>query len=307
MTATPELVFIVGLPRTGSKLVQVVLKQSQQVCCQITHESWFFGDLFRSGIQKQIRRIGDMRDDANVGKLCDFLFSGEFDRSYWHLVRRPNAGFDRNLFARRLLETDRSERAMYLAIMEIYAERDAAWSTAARRITGDKTPGHLYYVPELLRWFPDAKIIHTFRDPRAIVASELKKIVDSGRDERSLLGNGLLTIAVVLYITITWLRARSLHYRYQRAYPANYLFSQYEQLVGDPEPNVRRICDFVGIDVHPDMLNPRHADSSFVAKKGPKGFHAGGLDRWRDYLKPWVQRWFRLWTGRHLAEFGYQR
>ncbi len=41
---------------------------------------------------------------------------------------------------------------------------------------GEKTPTHYKYVPTLLEWYPEAKIIHTFRDPRAILVSQLKKM-----------------------------------------------------------------------------------------------------------------------------------
>lgn len=303
-----EHLFVVGLPRTGTKLVKVITVKAEDKCFRLSDESWFFGDLFRSGIRKQIRKIGDMRNDDNVSRLVEFLFSGKFKRSYWLLVARPNSGFVQSEYVAELLQTDRSDRAIYEAILRIYASRDATWRSSMHKVIGDKTPGHLYFVPQTLEWFPDAKIIHTFRDPRAIVASELKKIVDK-RDEsgQSRIARAFRTVVVVMYITVTWLYARRLHYRYLKDYPDNYYLSRYEDLVSEPEVNVEKLCSFMGVSVEPAMFAPRLADSSFSNNKKQQGFNAENLDRWRDYLKPWITRWFNLWTGRYLHEFGYRR
>ena len=310
---TPEnhngagLVFIVGLPRTGSKLIKVILHQAEDACCRISAETWFFGDLFRHGVKQKIRKFGDMSSDRNVEKLVDYLFSGKFAKSYWLLVKRDDSGFDKAAFLQRILRTDRTDRAIYVAIMEAFAVRDSRWRVADRKFIGDKTPGHLYYVPQILEWFPDAKIIHTFRDPRAIVTSELRKIVGKREDSPRLsLSRMWKTLLVVMYITVTWLYARRLHLRYTRDYPRNYRLSKYEDIVADPHAHIGPLCDFVGIEKNSRMLSPRRADSSFNRNEANAGFAVESLDRWRTRLGPALQRWFRLWTGRHLAEFGYK-
>jgi len=301
-------VFIVGLPRTGTKLVKVIMNKSDDVCFRICDETWFLGDLFRAGIRRKIREIGDMREDKNVALLVQYLFSGKFKRSYWLLVNRPGSRFDQAEFLEELLKSDRSDKEIYNVFMQIFAARDPIWESAHRKAIGDKTPGHLYYVPLLLEWYPEAKIVHTFRDPRAIVASELKKIVD-GEDEsdRSRIRSAYLTALVVMYITVTWLYARRLHHKYASAYPQNYYLSKYEDLVGDPQVHVRKLCDFLSISVDSAMLAPRQADSSFSDSKKREGFNAANVNRWREYLRPWIRNWFVFWTGRHLDEFGYRR
>jgi hypothetical protein len=58
--------------------------------------------------------------------------------------------------------------------MEVYAEVQKG--KVEDIILGKKTPTHYYYVSTLVEWFPEAKIIHTFRDQRAILVSTIKKV-----------------------------------------------------------------------------------------------------------------------------------
>jgi hypothetical protein len=211
-----------------------------------------------------------------------------------------------------LLASDRSERAIYTILLQVHA------ATGDHVILGDKTGPHLYHVPTLLRWFPDAKVIHTFRDPRAILASEHKKRMTQiqrwlgnarrqqryGRAAALWLAKPLVSLAIVLYITTAWLRAAHLHYRYKQRYPQNYHLSKFEDLVNAPMPNVQALCHFLGLTFQPTMLQPPSVDSSFE-RKSESGFDQDALTRWHSGLQPWMKRWLLVWAGRDLKKFGY--
>jgi hypothetical protein len=185
-------------------------------------------------------------------------------------------------------------------------------------IFGDKTGPHLYHVPTLLEWFPNAKVVHTFRDPRAVLASEHKKLLRKpGRliDEaekaskyvtafRLRLSRAILSWIVILYITVAWSYAAILHFRYKKRYPRNYYLSRFEDLVSKPEESVIHLCQFLEIDFHPSMLEPPKIDSSYT-KIGGSGFDTQTLNRWQTYLKPWMNTWLLIWCRRYLRDFGY--
>ena len=86
---------------------------------------------------------------------------------------------------------------------------------------------------------------------------------------------------------------------------------RYEDLVAEPEQELRRICDFVGEDYEPAMLDDRSgATGVAAAHEWWKGDATGPLDRsrsgrWRDEMPPEVQRYAALNLGDLLEEHGY--
>jgi hypothetical protein len=106
-----------------------------------------------------------------------------------------------------------------------------------------KTPAHLERLGVLLETFPDARIVHTHRDPVEAVAS-LCSLVAHGRgffsdcvDPREI---GRQWLAKALRMLEKALAARE-----QRGEDA-FLDVQYRDLVKDPLKQVHRICDFAG-------------------------------------------------------------
>jgi len=301
-----KYVFVCGLPRTGTKLARNVLQNAQHIHCRISPEIWFFGDLFRPGIRRAIRKYGNMSNDRNVRKLVEYMYSGKFQRTYWDLLSKGELRIDRELLESQILQSDRSEKAIYATLMKLLAKADAAWSEEKELIVGDKTPGNLYYVPTLIEWFPDAKIIHTFRDPRAIMASEWKRLVYEGQKGwLSKISNSFRSVLVVLYVTVTWLYAVKLHHTYSKRYPENYYLSKYEDLVEKPSVSVKKLCGFIGMEADKEMLSPAKLGSSFATRSG-EGFEKAAINRWQEHLKPWIRVWLSFWSGRYLKEFGYR-
>jgi len=285
-----KYIFIVGLPRTGTKLMRNILQGSPMIHCRISDEGFFLGHsispVISPGVRHHINKIGDMSEDSNVVKLVDYMYSGKFVGTYWTMLKNGRLGVDKNQFLQEILKSDRTDKSIYEIIMRIHT------NLTDTTILGDRTPSHLYHVPMLMKWFPEAKVIHTFRDPRAIIASQLKRL-------------DLHYSMVVPYITISWIRAVRLHYTYKGLYPNNYILSQFEDLVSDPELKIKEICDFLNIEFHSDMLSPRKDISSFYSKKGATGFDRDTLVRWKHYLSPGIKKWIFFWTKKYLEQFGY--
>jgi len=258
------------------------------------------GHLISPGVRHQLKKFGDLSDDANVRTLVDYMYSGQFVGTYWKQLKNGNLGIDRETMLQAILNSGRSHREIFDIMMRIHP------GVAADTILGEKTPGHLYHVPTLLEWFPTAKIIHTFRDPRAIMASEWRKRMEKVPAAYIPLNpsNPLYSFAIVMHVTITWLYAVRLHHQYKKRYPQNYYLSKFEDLISKPEESVRNLCAFLDVEFSNEMLNPRRSGSSY-SRTGDAGFDTETLTRWQNYLKPWMNNWLLFWGKKYLREFDY--
>lgn len=297
----PGYIFIAGLPRTGTTLTRNILNCSDDV--GIGGESRFLVDSRRLGFQirrgfrYEVRAVGEISTDVGAKKVVDYIY-GIQENNFWGKIAK---NVDREEFLCRLLESDRSERSLMDLAMAFHAK--------GKPVRGEKTPAHIYSVPTLVEWFPNAKIIHTFRDPRAIHVSQKKKPRnrEMSRFKAFFQQFGLIfELYSSIHVISTWLHAIRLHYRYQQLYPNNYYLCKYEDLITNPDASLRKLCDFLGIDFIDTMLQQTIVNSSFVPRNKVQGFDTQAIDRWRKHLHPLINKWFVLWCKKQLLEFGYQ-
>jgi hypothetical protein len=300
--AKPDHIFIAGLGRTGSTLTRQILNSSEAI--GLGSESHFLRDLPRFFVQRrpsfraQVARVGDIATDAGAAKVADFIYSiSDRHYSFWNLRAR---NVERDEFLRRLLASDRSERALFDLAM--------AYHAGDKPIRGEKTPAHIFCVPLLLEWYPNAKIIHTFRDPRAIYASSRTKAARKQYGPAATVWRKLGLIFELyssIQVILPWLEAIRLHQQYCARYPDRYYLSRYEDLVCDPEGSLRRLCAFLEVEFTPEMLRQSVINSSYAPAGQVQGFDATAIDRWREQLDPLLRRWFLLWCREPLLRFGY--
>ncbi|HEX6292678.1 MAG TPA: sulfotransferase [Herpetosiphonaceae bacterium] len=302
--ATTPFIFIVGVSRSGTSLMRVTLNTSDQIAiCRETH---FLGHLIPSeGARHKFRKFGDLADDNNVRRLVGYIYSDGFARgskyrgisSQWRWILKH---VDHDELLQRILASDRSERALFMTMLQLYAERKG------RRIAGEKTPAHVRYVPTLLQWFPEGRVIHMLRDPRAIFVSELRRrskapVTTPYRQLKHL--PQLFKLYILLQTTLVWFESVLRCRIYQQRYPRRYFVLRFEDLVRNPEGQIRRVCEFLGVDFQEAMLQQVVVSQGFEA--GRAGFDAHAADRWRDYIAPWSNAWFRFWFRPYLKRFGY--
>jgi len=305
-TSANEYLFMVGCARTGSTLLQHVLNRSPEIC--LAPETHFMKRSRKLGLAS---RLAAADSPARLRELAERLYTvdPESTRGGWAWLRR-NVPIE--AFVDLLGQTDRSERALFDLVMRVYAE----WAKpgTSPRILGEKTPGHIRHVPQLLEWFPNARILHTFRDPRAIYASELRRRRQGRWGLKSRLPaavaglvDPLLTPMQMVHTSIRWTQAAQLDRRYESELGDRYLRVRFEDLVAEPDQQLRRVAQFVGLPYDPGMLEIRVTGSSYSQDRhAGSGFDATAADRWRPHIGRIPRAWFRLALGRHLAERGYR-
>ena len=137
--------FIVGCDRTGTTLLVNILNKHEEI--RISNQTHFMGHLVRPGFRQKMKEFGDLSDDDNVRRLIEFMYARPFGGgSYWRWLRKNVEPAD---LLQRVLDSDRSERALFSMLMQMRAQGET--------VLGEKTPDHIRYVPTLLEWFPEAR------------------------------------------------------------------------------------------------------------------------------------------------------
>jgi hypothetical protein len=305
----PEYIFICGVSRSGTTLLLKMLNRSPEVA--LCPESFFLGhQLPWDGVRHVIKRqAGDLSKDANVHKLAILLYEGDFNRDnqgYWRWLRRKTSPV--TFLEKTLAVEDRTDREIFAIMMEMRGDwaRKQSGNVNGDLILGEKTPSHIYYVPTLLEWFPNSRIIHMLRDPRGVFASELRrrKAEPLRFPYKQLHRTGpLFTIFILLQVTYTWLRAGELHFKYQQLYPDRYYLLRFEDLVTDPETRTRELCRFLEVDFREALLEQRVVSRGF--SEGQAGIESRAADRWKDLNPRWINSWFLFWGNEYLERLGY--
>jgi hypothetical protein len=307
MASSPApYLFIVGSPRTGSTLLRYVLNRSPGVC--LASETHFLKHSRRAGLGDRLAVAAASSGDARrraVREVVEELLRPRF----WAW---PSKNLEADAFVDRVLATDLSERALFALLIDLYVERQCGDRPIAVR--GEKTPDHLYRVGTLARWFPEARFIHTFRDPRAIYASRLVRTEEGRRGMKARLPwvparflDPLLAPIEVVETSRVWLDAARLHRRHTRELGDRYRLVRFEDLVADPPAVLDEICAFVGIPFEERLLDETDVvGSSFEEERHvARGFDRRSVDRWRDHVHPLVKAWFGIVGRRELSRFGY--
>jgi hypothetical protein len=299
-------VFVVGVSRSGTTLLRHILNRHSQVA--VCPESNYLGNLLPwEGVRATLRRqFGDLRDDEQVVRLVQFLYGGGLDRSSrWRPPSRLWTWLVRQVpeeeVARRLLASDRSDRALFSLIMTAYAE------AKGKPVKGEKTPAHIRQADILLAWFPAGRIVHMMRDPRAIYVSELRRRRQSpGSLPYRILRRipGALPLVILAQVTLAWSEASWRGGRAMRRHPGRYLIVRFEDLVSRPEEEVRAISTFLGLEFEPGTLEQEVVSQG--TRLGEAGFDSHAASRWRSSLPGWVDAWFRILLGGRLRRFGYE-
>ena len=299
----PEAIFVVGVPRSGTTLMRVLLETSERI--GIARENHYVGHFVeRLGARFYFRRKGDLRDDEAVRQIVEMIYTGEFQRvSRWRRIspywRWVVAEVPQEELTRRLLEGERTERGFMAALMRVHAD------LMRRPIMGEKTPAHLGFVSTILEWFPDARVVHVLRDPRAVYVSDRHRRRTKGRAPYSWLARVplLLESVVLVQTVVNWRSALRMHAEYQAAYPERYVLVQFEDIVLRPYEALPPLFRFLGVEV------PDYAKVSLPTAHGMRtsseGLDPTATERWRTRIHPFARLFIEFFLGRSMRRFGY--
>ena len=174
-----------------------------------------------------------------------------------------------------------------------------------------KEPGS-HVAPLLAELFPESKVIFLLRDGRDVVDSWL----DAYSDGSWAIPGGAFPVAaegripLIKWLSAVWAyRSRAVKEAYDSRADGARILIRYEDLRGETEQCLRRICEMIGIDTErvPEVVEGHRFEKLPRTAKGRHSFtrqaRPGG---WRDNLNAAEQKAMHEAMGDALAEFGYE-
>jgi hypothetical protein len=300
-------IFIVGLPRTGSKLMMNIITNNTIADYHIANEVQFFGHSFlvrvlqgRRGVLPIVASETDGEGRISWQRVVERLYSGEVQGAHWDGLAAGRLKVPKSKLRECLTQSGADPKSIYEAILSTQEREHRAY--------GDKSGPNLYFIDKLLKWFPDCRVIHIIRDPRAILTSQHRRLmmVLEHRGQTKGIFKAVKRLCysptIVLYILAYWGYAIRLDRRYAASHPRNYMMVQYEKLILKPEETTRRICEFLSIRWDRNMLAPPKSDSSYIdpldihktIDRGT-GMDREAMNRWRQHIRPWMLVAFKVY------------
>jgi hypothetical protein len=148
MIINDNIIFVVGMPRSGTTLLNYILHAHSEIT--ITPETHFFDKFFN-----KYKNLNSFTIKESKTILNSYLNSEDIDILDFTIQ-------DKNEIIKEAIQSNFIPKKIFYNILKKYSQKSDS------RIIGEKTPIHLEYVPTLNEWFPNAKFLIIYRDPRDV-------------------------------------------------------------------------------------------------------------------------------------------
>lgn len=277
-------VFIIGMGRSGTTLMRLMLTAHPQFC--IPPEGLLFITL-----EPKFGEVADLSDRVD-----------EFLEDLYQIPLFLDWNVDRTRLQDALRQHQPLSYATAIAtVYQTYMQQtdpDACcW--------GDKNPVHIYHITKIRQYFPNARFILMVRDVRAIYNS-------LNTNEKKFQNWRGSCRANVLSVTKQWQNVIQIQERHQ--HDPNFYTMIYETLVKQPEAELDKLCRWLNVEFSSSMLEfySKNAQEGLVPER-EMGWHSRTLqpvsrDRinsWEAELHPADLQALELLNGKNLHKLGY--
>ncbi len=264
-------IFIVGVPRSGTTLLRVLLDSHSQILA-LPETPWL---------------LGTYGGDASLRGLINGLREGRY-------------GIVRNVAGMAPEDVHQAGQDFLDSLFRPVLVR------RGKKIVAFKTPADIRHLDFVTGFLPDARYIHITRDGRDVAMSQLAKKGSFFHDLREY---RRLSYANVFRRWVEWeQRVRATLYRGG----LKVIHLRYEDLIADPERELRQIVDFLGLPFERSMLNYASQDHDYPAWEagstdvaGHGGISAASVAKWRGARMSVEMLHTLLRYDSFLVELGY--
>lgn len=275
-----DFIFIVGVGRSGTSLVQSMLAAHSQIA--FPPETAFLRRyVFRGAISRKYSQKG-------AGGVADLLAGDAYFQ---------RTGIDAGELVQRVKASGSiTDGAVYREMLRTVAERQE------KPISGDKDPRSVEFLGLVLRAFGNCHVVHVIRDPRDVLASKKKAEWSRGR--------GIVRHVFASRVQIKMGRAVG-----PGLFGERYREVIYEKLLENQENELRKLCQGLGLGYEPSMLedfgkSARHlvSEREMAWKKETLGpLLANNTGKWKKSLQGWEAALVELVCKEHFAAGGYEK
>lgn len=265
-------IFVVGMPRSGTKLLRDLLNRHPLIAIPDA-ETEFLPLLVR-----RIGACGDVSDLAAFRRMCRELFRSPFfehrreqgrpiDVQGWHRLCRT---FDA------------------AGVFEALIRLDTGAARGSGRIWGDKSPSYIDDIALLDSLFPGVRVLHIVRDVRDYCVSIHHAWGKDRLRAAQRWADGV--------VAARWAGS---------ALGERYMELRYEDLLEDPTLSMKKICGVLRIDFVPEMITLARPSENIGRAKGSSRIESGNSGGFVTRLPPPLTRKIERLAGRSMYEFGY--
>ncbi|MCE2399706.1 sulfotransferase [Candidatus Poribacteria bacterium] len=247
-----KMFFVVGNSRSGTTMMGRILGKHSDV--YTFGELHFFGQLWSPASSSEL-------DKQKAEKMASQLLC--IQREGYRTHGKPSSFLPES---RRFL----SEFAEYPVTPDLLFSAFLHYETLrnSKTIPCDQTPRNVFYIDNILQFYPQAKIINMIRDPRDVLLSQKQKW------KRRFLGGTDMPMKETLRdwinyhpITISRIWQTAVSAADKFADNERVISIYFEKLLTSPEATVYDVCQFTGIDYATAMIQVPQVGSSVNTDK----------------------------------------
>jgi hypothetical protein len=260
-------VFMIGTQRSGSNLLRLMVNQAPSIAApHPPHILERFTPLLPA--------YGDLKVESSFQRLVDDVVRlVEVNPVHW------GVDFDRADIRSRC--RDNSLVAVFGSVMDRMAESHGKQHWMCKSLA------NVHFLPEIERYFADddARYLYLYRDGRDVCLSFLKAVVGE---------------KTAYHVGRQWHMEQQLALECGRRVPATrYMALSYEELTSNPEPTLKLLCRWLGIEFSPSMLDFHESDEA--------GKTAASGKMWENVRKPVMasnsKKWMKHLSADQLVDF----